>query len=304
MKRVVCVVPPLLVVCSGRVDVMIGWDEFEIYQNNKTDTLHTDYVYPWSLSFERVQDKIGWTHFFQQYWYHSITVSIVYYLVIRLLQYGMRNRKPFQLQKPLFYWNFGLAIFSIIGCIRFAEDFLVTWNEFGLTHALCHSCNPDGVAAFWSLAFAVSKFVELGDTLFIVLRKKPLIFLHYYHHAAVLIYTIHSGAEHTAPGQAFISMNYFAHAFMYSYYAYTALGRKTPRWVSMAITTIQTTQMLAGVAVSTYVYYIKVYEDIPCQQSMANLYLAFIIYATFAFLFIQYFINAYIVGKSGKKKVQ
>lgn len=35
--------------------------------------------------------------------------------------------------------------------------------------------------------------MELGDTLFIVLRKRPLIFLHYYHHVAVLIYTVHSG---------------------------------------------------------------------------------------------------------------
>jgi hypothetical protein len=70
---------------------------------------------------------------------------------------------------------------------------LVTLREFGMTHALCHSCNPDGVAAFWSLAFAISKFVELGDTLFIVLRKRELIFLHYYHHVAVLVYTIHSG---------------------------------------------------------------------------------------------------------------
>lgn len=41
---------------------------------------------------------------------------------------------------------------------------------------------------------------------------------------------------------------------------------------------------------------------------MPNLYLAFIIYATFAFLFIQFFLNAYILKKqrkvSEKKKDQ
>ena len=157
--------------------------------------------------------------------------------------------------------------------------------------------------------------------MFIVLRKKPLIFLHYYHHVAVLVYTIHSGAEHTAPGQAFITMNYLAHSFMYSYYAVTAY-KKLPKWVSMLVTTIQTTQMFLGVAVSCYVYYLKVYTDYKfvflihmvsykinnnfrCQQSMANLYLAFTIYITFAVLFVEFFVNTYFKNAKDKKtKVQ
>jgi hypothetical protein len=59
--------------------------------------------------------------------------------------------------------------------------------------SVCHTCNTNDVAGFWSLMFGYSKVIELGDTLFIVLRKRPLVFLHYYHHAAVLIYTSHTG---------------------------------------------------------------------------------------------------------------
>lgn len=45
------------------------------------------------------------------------------------------------------------------------------------------------VSGFWSTMFVLSKVPELGDTLFIVLRKQPLIFLHWYHHATVLVYS-------------------------------------------------------------------------------------------------------------------
>uniref|UniRef100_A0A7E4W977 Elongation of very long chain fatty acids protein n=1 Tax=Panagrellus redivivus TaxID=6233 RepID=A0A7E4W977_PANRE len=273
---------------------MLGLDTFEIYRGNSTKTQHSLYEYEYSLPFEKIQDTLGWTLYFQENWHHSVTISIVYYVLIRAIQKVMQNRQPFQLQTPLFLWNGALAIFSIVGLVRFSEDFLVNLYHNGLTYSLCHSCNPESVAAFWSLAFAISKIVELGDTLFIVLRKKPLIFLHYYHHAAVLVYTVHSGAEHTAPGQAFITMNYLAHSFMYTYYAMAALGKKFPRWVSMFVTTVQTTQMFLGVAVTCYVYYLKQYTKYKCQQSMGNLYLAFTIYITFAILFVRFFIDAYI----------
>lgn len=71
------------------------------------------------------------------------------------------------------------------------------------------------------------------------------------------------GAEHTAPGQAFITMNYFAHSIMYSYYAITAYGYRLPKWFSMFVTTVQTLQMFAGVLISFFIYKIKVIENLP-----------------------------------------
>lgn len=58
-----------------------------------------------------------------------------------------------------------------------------------MKHMLNYSYEYDKVAAFWGTLFSLSKVIELGDTAFIILRKQPLIFLHYYHHATVLIYT-------------------------------------------------------------------------------------------------------------------
>ncbi|VDM55177.1 unnamed protein product [Angiostrongylus costaricensis] len=187
----------------------------------------------YALPFERIDDPRGWTvEVFQRYWAHSITISIAYFIIIKCIQSYMEKRGPFPLKTTLFLWNTALAVFSIVGFIRISEDFFQSLYTNGIYFSFCYSCHPNDVAAFWSFLFAISKVVELGDTLFIVLRKKPLSFLHYYHHAAVLVYTVHSGAENAAPGRAFITMNYFAHSAMYTYYALTSSGLKLPRWVS------------------------------------------------------------------------
>ena len=42
---------------------------------------------------------------------------------------------------------------------------------------------------YWLYLMSVSKFAELFDTAFIIMRKAPLQILHTYHHATVLIYS-------------------------------------------------------------------------------------------------------------------
>ncbi|KAL6727653.1 hypothetical protein Aduo_009511 [Ancylostoma duodenale] len=72
----------------------------------------------------------------------------------------------------------------------------------------------------------------------------------------------------------------------------------------MSVTTVQTVQMLAGVTITFVVYKVKTESWMPCQQSMGNLYLAMILYATFAVLFLQFFYRAYIVKSLKKSKTE
>ncbi|VDM45793.1 unnamed protein product, partial [Toxocara canis] len=258
--------------------------------------------YRFALPFERIDDHIGSTHRLQRHWHHSITISIFYFIVIKLIQRLMRNREPFNLRRPLFMWNASLAIFSFFGFIRFAEEVFYSVTTLGMYKSLCYTIHTNGVAAFWALLFACSKVVELGDTLFIVLRKKPLIFLHYYHHVAVLICAAHAGAEHAAPGRFFVCMNYFVHSIMYTYYASTAYGFRPSRIMAMTLTTLQIVQMIGGLTIVYLVYNIKTKTDLPCQQSMGNLTLSFIIYITFAALFIQFYIKSYFISPKPRHK--
>lgn len=53
---------------------------------------------------------------------------------------------------------------------------LLFGGGFGRSPQETYADNATGV---WCVVFAISKIFELADTVFVVLRKKPLIFLHW-----------------------------------------------------------------------------------------------------------------------------
>lgn len=107
---------------------------------------------------------------------------------------------------------------------------------FSLDH---DSYEHNAVWAFWAWAFVLSKVMELGDTIFIVLRKQPLIFLHWYHHITVLLYSWYSYSEYIAPSRWYITINFLIHSFMYTYYGLKALRYRIPKPVAVGITSLQ-----------------------------------------------------------------
>ena len=71
-----------------------------------------------------------------------------------------------------------------------------------------------GACGLWTMLFIYSKVPELFDTVFVVLRKKPLIFLHWYHHVSVLLFCWNSYSSRSSAGLFFVVMNYGVHAIM------------------------------------------------------------------------------------------
>lgn len=71
----------------------------------------------------------------------------------------------------------------------------------------------------------MSKVMEFGDTFFIVFRKSPLPFLHWYHHVSVCIFAWYAlTTEPSALSTWFAGMNFAVHTVMYTYYACRAFG--------------------------------------------------------------------------------
>jgi len=142
--------------------------------------------------------------------------------------------------------------------------------------------------------FVISKVYELGDTIFIVLRKQPLIFLHWYHHISVMIYVWYSYTDHTSPGRWFMVMNYTVHSFMYTYYAARAMRFHVARWVNKFITSIQISQMIMGIIINVSIYRVKTQGGRYCQQSFENIKYCSLMYLSYFCLFTYFFYITYI----------
>ncbi|RWS08109.1 elongation of very long chain fatty acids protein 6-like protein, partial [Dinothrombium tinctorium] len=190
----------------------------------------------------------------KEHWHEAFFWVAGYMIVIFSIKAFMRNRPPFNLRRALAIWSTLLAAFSILGFMRTLPEMIHILSNFGFYHSVCNPCYVEvtRVSGYWAWMFALSKVPELGDTVFIVLRKQKLIFLHWYHHITVLLFTWYFYWQHISPARWYICMNYMVHSIMYSYYALRAFGFRLPKLLAMSITASQIIQMIIGCYVTYY----------------------------------------------------
>lgn len=272
--------------------------------------IYAKWEYP-ETNLEWMLPKIWWTH--------CAMINSPYIPVIAVTLYGMgayfgqkyfKDREPWNLRNALIMWNFGLSIFSFTGAIRTFPALYFAYTNWSLRENFCSTEKIDffwgrGSVGFWILLFNLSKFPELIDTFFIVVHKKPLIFLHWYHHITVLMYCWSAYTTKTPAGPIFIVMNYTVHAIMYGYYGLMALKIKPAWFKAVYITMAQISQMIVGVAVTSLnFYYYHNDTDGTCDIKPPMLLAGFLMYGSYLYLFMDFFLKRYQVkGKVKNKKV-
>jgi elongation of very long chain fatty acids protein 6 len=237
--------------------------------------------------------------------------SLVYVVLIFSGKRWMTDKQACDLRLPLTVWNFVLAAFSIVGFVVTAPPIFELVGSRGYMGAVCTSYIEErALLAFWCLLFVYSKIFEFGDTLFVVLRKTPLNFLHWYHHITVLLYSWHGLATRNTLGPWFSTMNFGVHSFMYSYYMFKAMGFKISGSVAKAITVMQLSQMAAGLFLLLSAVWAKWIGEWAkqngrsCGVNNIHIVTGLLMYGSYFVLFMNFFYRRYITGspKSAKKK--
>ncbi|CAF3653135.1 unnamed protein product [Rotaria sp. Silwood1] len=234
----------------------------------------SDVVHRWVFDFELIlfneKNLLLIENFMYNWWWLSIPFVLVYIIIICIGQIWMRKRnKKFELRKALIVWNVFLAVFSFCGACRCVPELLHSLNKHGFYHSLCNPILKKGVTGLWLWLFIISKVPETIDTLFIVLRRQQLIFLHWFHHASVLVYCF------------------------YSYFALRAARFRVPRFIQQSITILQVIQMFIGCIVNTVAYKYK-QDGYYCMTSNSNIIVSLVLYIIYLILFAHFFYLSYL----------
>lgn len=298
------------VIMLDHLDVRPGQETW-VYPKDSLYTIPDDYpsTAPLYLPIENRYRGGHVLHFSRQIALFGPCVCLFYVMVVWAGQKYMSTRKAFDLRGLLRIWNLFLAIFSFMGAIRTFPHILHMIYHSGIPSIICSPpafTFGHGACGLWVLLFVYSKYIELIDTAFIILRKKPLLFLHWYHHITVLLFSWDGLLREQPCGAAFAAMNFSVHAIMYYYYYLAASGRR-PAWGKL-VTVLQISQMVIGIVIVAIGFYYSTHYapitymeakdaltplKVGCYTSRPNLYVGAVIYLSYLLLFIKFFVDRY-----------
>jgi len=203
--------------------------------------------------------------------------------------------------------NFNMFVISVVCFVGVLYGVFLAYNTApdGLEVLFCDRKDHQrdiGVLRFWMYIFWLSKIYEFLDTVIIVLRKSPLIFLHVYHHWITNILAFFTMNYNLPTAWTACVWNAFVHIPMYLYYLLSVLGFRD-LWFKRYITQIQITQFVSVIAMHLYSFYLNFGLQLQCSSFDVWWKNAFgmAVIVSYLALFVNFYLKQYSKGKKGEK---
>lgn len=251
--------------------------------------------------------------------WHIMLTCLLYLPAVYIVRMFMSVRPAYSLRGIAFTWNLVLSLLSFLGfmTVLIQQPSLLTVP----VHPERLFTPPVRVVV---ALFTLTKAVEFGDTFILVLKKKPLSFLHLYHHLTVTLYCWSAQRTNVDFAHGFVVMNLGVHSLMYLYYCLTccvsaarpssskgakdasssistrstsrSLLQQVLRQSRPAITLMQIAQMLVGMYLAT-----KGALCLHDQQQVLNAQIALAMYTSYAVLFLRLYCSSYLPHLSSNR---
>ncbi|CAO1620971.1 unnamed protein product [Sympodiomycopsis kandeliae] len=210
---------------------------------------------------------------------------------------------PMKLQSSFLVHNFLLSVGSSLLLACMLEEIMPIWYHHGFFHAICAADAWTPRMETLYIYNYLFKFWELADTIFLVLKRKPLTLLHTYHHSATAALCFSQLMGKSSISWVVISLNLLVHVIMYAYYFLTTLKIRCP-W-KRAVTLMQITQFVLDLSIvyfGAYHYFVGAYKlGFPaygtCSASDDAALSGVFVLSSYLVLFVMFYKNTY-----GKKR--
>ena len=185
-------------------------------------------------------------------WEFPMTCTVIYLLIVLNGKYIMQNRDPKNIDKIMLWYNVYQCVVNGITVYVMVDNILNKNVE------LIGNLSTNMKLSYWVWLHYTNKYIELLDTMFMIVRKKfnQVTFLHCYHHV-LLIWAWFLVIRVNPGGDSYFGamINSFIHVIMYTYYSMPIIGIKVPLFIKKTITNCQKIQFCLCLSHSFYVIY-------------------------------------------------
>ncbi|GMR45028.1 hypothetical protein PMAYCL1PPCAC_15223, partial [Pristionchus mayeri] len=234
----------------------------------------------------------------------TVQAIVMYLMAVFILKQFMNKRTPFTLDLPIRLWNITIAVLSGVCAAGMTEEFFTTLTQKGVNVALCSSSNTffHGSTGYYLWMYHIIRLFEFTDTLFIILRKQPLLFIHWYHHALTLYVSWFSYARPSPLSRFGIYANSIIHTVMYTYFFLRASKVRLHPLFAKVITAAQILQFVLVFWSIAQPTVMKFALGMECELDSEMLFWSWFMDISYLYLFIDFYRSKYSEKKVEKQR--